>query len=140
MWPGSSVIASWPEILAFEPLLQCEFVDPMDLPARIQARAYHKWGFTLCRAHRHRHSPFSSISWANTVVLMCLTKQHDMHKKRVGRGVTQNMSMGVHVAQRVVRLARSTRSFPAHSFRIFIQVLIFSVSYTHLTLPTKRIV
>jgi hypothetical protein len=77
----------------------------MDLPARVQARVYHKWGFTLCRAHRHTHFPFSSKSWAHKVVLMCLTNQHDMHNKRAGRGVTQNMSTHAHVAQRVVRVS-----------------------------------
>jgi hypothetical protein len=46
MWPGSSVISSSPEIVAFEPLLQCTFVGPMDLPTCVEARVYRTWGFT----------------------------------------------------------------------------------------------
>jgi hypothetical protein len=133
--PGSSVIASSPEILAFEPLLQCTFVSPMKLPARVKARVYHMWGFTLCRAHRHTHFPFSGISWANTVVLMCLTNQHDMHNERVGRGVIQNMSTHAHVAQRVVRVVRSIPSFPARSFHICILLLKFEMLLESVTLP-----
>ena len=58
-----------------------------------------------------------------------------MDKQRVGRGVIHNMSLHALVVQRVFRVARSIRSFPAHSFHICKFLLIFEMLLKSMTLP-----
>ena len=63
-----------------------------------------------------------------------------MDKQRVGRGVTHNMSLHALVVQRVFRVARFIRSFPAHSYYICIFLLIFQMLLKSMTLlETLRI-